>query len=264
MYFFYVKRKKLFLQTMKIHLTHVFLLWMLSASAQIVNIESLRYTTDTTGWKGQANLGFTFGKQAERYYALNTGAHLQYKSPKSLYLILGNLDLLKSPSKDLVNSGFFHFRYNYKIKPWIRWEAFTQVQYNKLVGLRMRYLAGTGPRFKAVEVKKFKMYIGTLYLFEYEINSDRTEKLIQGRFSGYVSFSLRPIKEIEFVSTTYYQPRFDEIKDFRISTDNALAFKVYKNFHVIINYRMNLDTRPPKGATTNLIYTLENRFRLDF
>lgn len=235
-----------------------------SLSAQVVNIESLRFTTDTTGWKGQANIGFTFGKQAERYFALNTGAHVQYKSKKSLYLLLGNLDLLKSPDKDLVNSGFVHFRYNYKIRNWLRWEAFTQVQYNKLVGLRMRYLLGTGPRFKAVEVPKFKMYIGTLYMLEYEINSDRTEKLLQGRFSGYLSFSLRPVTGVEFISTTYYQPRFDEIRDYRITTDNALAFKVFKNLSFQINYRLNLDTQPPKGAPTNLTYTLENRFRYDF
>jgi len=233
-------------------------------SAQIVNIESNRYTTDTTGWKGNYEMGFAFGKQQEKYFAFSNTAHVQYKSKKSLYLILGSVDLLKSTSKQLVNSGFFHLRYNYKIRNWLRWEAFTQVQYNKLVGIRMRYLLGTGPRFKVVQVEKFKTYIGTLYMLEYEINNDKTKKLLQGRFSSYLSFSFRPIKTVEIVSTTYYQPLFSELKDYRISTENSLNFRFHKMLSFGINYRLNFDSRPPEGAKTNLTYLLENKIRVDF
>lgn len=241
-----------------------FLAWFNTVQAQIVNIERFRYTTDTTGWKGEYNLGFTFGKQAEQYFSLTTGAHVQYKSKKSLYLLMANIDLIKSKSQSLVNSGFFHFRYNYKIKNWVRWEAFTQIQYNKMIGIKMRFLLGTGPRFKLVQIEKFKTYLGTLYILEYEISNNSSQKLLQGRFSGYLSFSFNPVKQVEFISTTYYQPRLDNSKDYRITTDNALVFKVYKNFNYYINFRLNLDSRPPDGASTGLTYALDNKFRLDF
>ncbi len=232
--------------------------------SQIVNIESQRYKTDTIGWEGNYNLGFTFGKQKEKYFAFSNAAHVQYKSKKSLYLILGSLDILKSGNNKIANSGFFHFRYNYKIRKWLRWEAFSQVQYNKLTGLRMRFLLGTGPRFKLVEVEKIKSYLGTLYMLEYEINNDKTQKLVQGRFSGYLSFSFRPIKTIELISTTYYQPRFDDIKDYRISTDNALFFRFHKILSFGLNYKLTFDTRPPQGSDVKLIYQLENKFKIDF
>jgi hypothetical protein len=232
--------------------------------AQIVNIEGERYTTDTTGWRGNYNLGFTFGKQKVKYFAFSNTAHVQYKSAKSLYLLLGSVDLLKTSNEEFVNSGFFHFRYNYKIRNWLRWEAFTQIQYNKLNGIRLRYLLGTGPRFKVVQIEKFKTYIGTLYMMEYEVNKDRTQKLLQGRFSGYLSFSFRPIKTVEIVSTTYYQPKFEDMKDYRISTDNSLSFRFHKLLSFGINYRLNFDSRPPKGAATNLTYQLENKFKIDF
>lgn len=235
-----------------------------NTKAQIVNIESQRFTTDTTGWAGDYNLGFTFGKQQDKYFAFSNTAHVQYKSKKSLYLLLGNADLLKIANQKIVNSGFFHFRYNYKIRHWLRWEAFTQVQYNKLIGIRMRYLLGTGPRFKLVQVEQFKTYLGTLYMFEYEINNDKTTKLIQGRFSAYLSFSFRPIKSIEVVSTTYYQPRFDAIKDYRISTENSLMFRFHKILSFGVNYRLNYDSSPPEGAVTKLTYQLENKFKIDF
>lgn len=250
---------------MKSRLLFLFLVLLtITVNAQIVNIEAERYTTDTTGWRGNYSLGFTFGKQAVKYFAFSNTAHVQYKSKRNLYLLLGSIDLIKSDNQQLINSGFFHFRYNYKIKDWLRWEAFTQVQYNKLIGLRLRYLLGTGPRFKAVQVEKFKTYIGTLYMLEYEVNNDKTQKLLQGRFSAYLSFSLRPIKSVEIVSTTYYQPRFDDTKDYRISTDNSFSFRFHKMLSFGINFRLNLDSRPPLGATTNLTYQLENKLRVDF
>lgn len=259
-----LRLKFLFLNTMKNLLTLIFLLIFYQSYAQIVNIEGERYTTDTTGWKGNYNLGFTFGKQAIKYFAFSNTAHVQYKSKKSLYLILGSVDLIRSQNDEFINSGFFHFRYNYKIRNWLRWEAFTQIQYNKLNGIRLRYLLGTGPRFKVVQIEKFKTYIGTLYMLEYEVNNDKTQKLVQGRFSGYLSFSFRPIKTVEIVSTTYYQPKFEDIKDYRIATDNSLNFKFHRLLTFSLNYRLNYDSRPPVGAVTNLTYQLENKFKIDF
>lgn len=247
-------------------LSIVFLVFVFinKVDAQIVNIESQRYATDTTGWAGDYNLGFTFGKQKEKYFSFFNSAHVQYKSKRSLYLILGSLDILKKGNEKFVNAGFFHFRYNYKIKHWLRWEAFTQVQYNKLIGLRMRYLLGTGPRFKLVQIEKFKTYLGTLYMLEYEMNNDKSQKLLQGRFSAYLSFSIRPIKTIEFISTTYYQPRFDEIKDYRIATENAILFKFHRILSFGMNFKLNYDAAPPVGAPTKLTYQLDNKFKIDF
>jgi hypothetical protein len=128
----------------------------------------------------------------------------------------------------------------------------------------MRYLLATGPRFKVVQIEKFKTYIGTSYMLEYEMNTDKTQKLLQGRFSSYLSFSFSPINTIEIVSTTYYQPLFSVLKDYRISTENALLFRFHKLLSYGINFKLNYDSRPPEGATTHLIYQLENKIKLDF
>ncbi|MFN8284271.1 MAG: DUF481 domain-containing protein [Chitinophagales bacterium] len=238
---------------------------LVAAFSQIVNIEKERYQTDTTGWKGSLDVGFAMGRQTKTYFVFSTSAHVQYKSKKHLYLLLGSADLIKSKSEDLVNAGFLHFRYNYKLKKnWVRWEAFTQVQFNKANGLRLRYLLGTGPRFKVVQVEKFKTYIGALYMYEHEVNIDKTEKLNQVRFSSYLSFSFRPVKQFEFVSTSYYQPNVAQIKDYRISTDNSMNIKFHKYLTFAINFRMNYDSRPPLGAVTKLTYLWSNSFKVEF
>ncbi|HUM53638.1 MAG TPA: DUF481 domain-containing protein [Chitinophagales bacterium] len=243
----------------------VFNFILVTTFSQIVNIERERYQTDTTGWKGNLDVGLAIGKQTKTYFVFSTSAHVQYKSKKHLYLLLGSVDLLKTKAEDLVNAGFLHFRYNYKLKKsWVRWEAFTQVQFNKANGLRMRFLIGTGPRFKVVQKEKFKTYIGALYMYEHEVNIKRTEKLDQVRFSGYLSFSLRPFKQLEFISTTYYQPNVTQIKDYRISTDNSMNIRFHKNITFAINFRMNYDSRPPVGAVTNLTYLQSNTLKVDF
>jgi len=56
------------------------------------------------------------GKQKKAYFMLSANAHAQYKSKKHLYLLLGNSELIKSKTAKLINSGFIHFRYNYKLR----------------------------------------------------------------------------------------------------------------------------------------------------
>ena len=86
----------------------VFNFILLTAFSQIVNIERERYQTDTTGWKGNLDVGLAIGKQTKTYFVFSTSAHIQYKSKKHLYLLLGSADLLKTKAEDLVNAGFLH------------------------------------------------------------------------------------------------------------------------------------------------------------
>lgn len=234
-------------------------------NAQVVNIESQRFRTDTVGWKGSANIGFSMGKQKEKYFIVNSTAHVQYKSKKHLYLLLGNYELLKSQTSKIANAGFLHFRHNYKLKKdWIRWESFTQAQFNRVNGLKVRFLLGSGPRFKALDLEKYKIYIGTLYMYEHEQSIDNLSRNNECRFSGYVSFSFYPTENLEFISTTYYQPNVAQNKDYRIATENSILLKILKNLSFAMNFRLNYDTRPPSGAATDITYLWSNSLKIVF
>jgi hypothetical protein len=54
---------------------------------QIVNMESQRYQTDTTGWAGTAGGNFVLTNFGQKVFAVNANGHLQYISKKSLYLL---------------------------------------------------------------------------------------------------------------------------------------------------------------------------------
>ena len=125
-----------------------------SSVAQIVNMESQRYRTDTTGWAGSVGGNFALTNYGQKIFDVDANAHVQYKSKRSLYLFLGGYGFLKGDQQSYVDYGFLHLRYNYKLTKVLRLEAFTQLQQNTITKVQFRYLVGAGPRFKLVVTPK--------------------------------------------------------------------------------------------------------------
>lgn len=137
-------------------------------NAQIVNVESKRLQSDTTGWLGSIGTSFQLESSAVKVVNLEAEAQVEYKAPRSLYLFLANYKFLKGEGKTFQNSLFYHFRYNYKVDKLLRWEGFTQLQQNNIAGIKARFLLGTGPRFKLSGSKKLALFAATAARYEYE------------------------------------------------------------------------------------------------
>lgn len=215
--------------------------------AQIVNIESARIQSDTTGWQGTFGAALSLTKNTQQVFAAESNAHLQYKSNRSLYLILGNYGFLKTTDKKLIDNAFFHFRYNYKINRTLRWEAFTQVQNNVITKIKSRFLIGTGPRFKIASSKIFRLYAASLLMYEIEKEIGYAELHKDVRSSSYASFSVYPSDRIEIISTTFYQPRVNDFTDHRILNQSSLKVKASKRLTIGLNYNYLFDSHPAAG-----------------
>lgn len=235
-------------------------IWAFSASAQVVNIEAERIKSGKEGWAGTLGLAFSISENGRQLITFNTNAHTQYKHKRHLALLLGESVFSRADGQNFNNQAFGHLRYNYKLNNWMRWEAFGQVQYNKVAGLESRILAGTGPRFKLVDTTFARVYLGTLYMAEWERSTEQVY-LQQHRLDAYLSFTILPIKTIKITSTTYYQPRFDQFKDFRLSNDTELAFSILKWLAFTVRFRYMYDALPP-GNGPNRIYSLTNGLRV--
>ena len=244
------------------------LFYTLNCSAQLVNIESQRMQTDTVRAAGNAGLEYSFQKtndvSASRIKA-TTSFQLKSKSLKHIYLILGNYDLARSFGMTSNHAGFGHLRYNYKINKWLRWEAYSQIQFNELLSLKSRLLGGTGARFKVNKGKFFKTYIGLSAFYEYE-EVQQPEFLINRglRMSNYGVISWQfPNGKGEFTSVTYYQPSFSDFSDFRINTQNTFVLNLTKYLAFTIAFNYFTDSNPPEGVDREVI-SLENglRFKL--
>jgi hypothetical protein len=102
-------------------------------------------------------------------------------------------------------------------------------------------------------------------MYEYEELDDGVTP-IQRDFRGstYFSFTLYPLETLSFSSTTYYQPQFSQLNDYRISSQSALLISVFKKIAFLVNYTFTFDTFPAVGIpnsqyelTTGLAYSFD-------
>ncbi len=248
----------------KYFLVFILLLFCRTLFSQIVNIESQRIHNDTTGWDGTLDAGFSVNQNNTLLVSATTGAHVQYKTKKDLFMLLGNWRFTNGGTERFMNDGMAHFRYNHKFNNWLRLEAFTQVQYNELLNLRIRYLVGMGPRIKFLDKKFINMYVGTLYMFEYEQQAITDTMEYNNRLSAYLSWTIDPNPDFSFVATTYYQPKLTDWSDFRISGNYALKFKAFKRLAFKVEFSFLFDAIPPPGirqfvftGTTGIVFNLK-------
>ena len=146
-----------------------FMTCAISNQAQIVNIEDRRANfTDSVGMYERLDLGTYFVKNDKEIFSANAAFQIEFLQHKRLFISITKIDFLKADEQNFVNSGLQHLRYNYKWKDWLTWEAFGQLQYNEQLRIRLRGLAGTGPRFSFKVLKKGRINLGTSYMWEYD------------------------------------------------------------------------------------------------
>jgi hypothetical protein len=235
-----------------------------SLFAQVINIEDKRIKTDTTGWAGSAEAAIFLNKNNDFVMSFNTDVHIQYKNKKSLFLLLTDIASVQvNETQSFVNSGFQHFRYNYKIRDRFVWEAFIQGQYNEPLAIDYRILVGTGPRYKIIGTDKFRLYAAALYMNENEKNAGIEVVQNNHRLSSYISFTLSPNDKFSLVSTTYFQPLFNNFSDRRISTSIDLKSYLTKKLYLDLNYNFLDDSEPATGVV-NTIYEMTAGIGLEF
>ncbi len=229
--------------------------------AQIVNIEKLRTEADDEKKLAlEIELGFGVAKNsAGRQLDGSAALRLDYLfKEKNKFLLLGDYGFSRvaideGETTDLDNHSFLHFRYTREITPLLHWEAFTQTQANRVENVDLRFLLGSGPRFKIIRKKNAYLHLGTTYMYEFmreeigETGSFYTLK--HHRLSSYVSAVVKLKSGAALSHVTYYQPRFDEWSDFRVSSETGISFTLWKKLKWKSYFSLVYDSLPPVGAT---------------
>lgn len=233
-----------------------------SFSQTIVHVENKRLGNNKQGFSGTINLNFSFLQNQNSVIVSNNNAQFQYVKKKSNFLFLNAFNITSINGEGFVNDGFHHLRYGYKLNKIITLEAFSQFQYNKILKIDSRFLNGIGPRFSLLKTDSTHLYIGTLYMYEYE--TETTPKLnTDNRLSIYISLGLPVTKIIAIDMIAYYQPNLEYFNDYRTSIENHLDFEINKNFSFRLSVGLNYDAKPPNGIN-NLIYSVQNGMTLGF
>jgi hypothetical protein len=249
---------------MKQILVLFFLLISNYSTAQVINVETLRKKTDSAKWTGSVSLDASLIKNKNSIFKIANTADVQYNNKKELWLFVNDLKFEKAAGESFVNKGTQHLRYNHSVTEAIKMEGFVQAQYDAISEIDFRALIGAGPRFKLSSNEDYRFYLGTLIMYEYEqaseVEDNKIHKDIRG--SAYFSFSMYPTETIGIISTSYYQPRLDAIKDFRLSSTTSLLFKIWENLAFKTTFIYNFDAHPvitiPKAQyelTNGLLFT---------
>jgi hypothetical protein len=220
--------------------------------SQIVNIENRRIYDDTAGWSGAFDAGFSLIQNKFTLVNASIRPRVQYKTTNHYYLFLTDWNYAKGNNQVFSNGGMIHFRYAYRLNwkkstqksPW-KWESFTQIQYNQLLDQRVRKLVGTGLRLKVVDKKGCRIFAGTSTFFEYE--EIQSSKLINRdyRSSNYLSWYINPKPTFSFTAVNYFQPLWQDFKDFRYMGQYTIYFSVIKRLDFRFEINTIYDSNPP-------------------
>jgi hypothetical protein len=246
----------------KIVFTCTLLCW-LAAQGQVINIEGKRFMNDTNGWVGNADFNFNVFNNTQQVLQFSNTLRIQYQKNRSRFILLNDLNLIKAGNTDFANAGYQHFRYNYKVNRWLTMEAFTQTQYNPVLKLDFRYLIGAGPRFKLLKKEHAKIYVAALYMYEYDDIVGEDENLYEHRMTSYITCTFSILKNLEFTSTTFYQPNIENTADYRIANDTGLEIHINKHLNFKSSFNMLYDTYQPAGIP-DLVYSFRNGLSIKF
>lgn len=228
------------------------------SNAQIVNIEEKKAELqDTIAWFGSIQQDMELLKNSSSIFTFRTAANIGRVHHKHLFLSLTDYKYSRTDSKQLANQGFQHLRYVFKAKPKVFYEAFTQLQYNDQIKLRMRWLLGAGGKFNIISKENKHLNLGLSYMYEYNEENDPELFLRIHRMSSYLVFNFVFFDKVNFLSTTYYQPDITDFNDWRLSSNTALHFKITEKLSFKCAFDLTYNSRVPPDVP-HTIYSLSN------
>lgn len=215
--------------------------------AQVVNIEQSRINLDSAGWAGTITANFTSQKYQNLFLAAATRAAVYKKVDRDLWLFLGESGFSVAQKAQFNNMSLAHVRFNREVLSWLKAEGFTQMQYNKLLGLDRRNLLGAGLRYKLAEKDNQWYYLGSSVMLDYEKVNQGEESILYGRSSFYFSWTFKELDEWSITSTSYFQPLLNRLNDYRLAGQHSFSMAVNKNWAVRVELTHFYDSRPPVG-----------------
>ena len=223
-------------------------------SSQIVNIEERRLKNED-GWKGNIALNFSFTKNSKEILEIENLSQISYRKFRNFYMFINEIEVIRQNNSDVLNNGFQHLRYNYRFTKLLLMEAFAQHQFNQIQRIDRRVLLGVGPRFELINNDSLKLNVGTHVMREWEKTSKGGEQN-NYRSSNYFSINWQINKILNLSSTTYYQPKFDNFYDYRVSNNTVFTIGITQKLGIRFTYELLYDTKVPEGVPST-VYSLQ-------
>jgi hypothetical protein len=225
--------------------------------SQVVNVEGKRQS-DENGWSGSTLFSFDYNASAQINWEFNNTTYLQWDNDSWSILLLNEINIDRAGGIEFENDGFQHLRLSKHLNTICTSETFIQNQFDPVRKIGNRKLIGSGVR---VELFK-KNFVGIAAFYEQELlTTDTINKDV--RLSSYLQLDFDLSKNIQVLSTTYFQPNINLFSDYRLSTESKLNFQITKHFQITNTVEVMYDSSPASGVN-ELTYRLQNGIQFTF
>lgn len=220
-------------------------------SVAIVNIEKNNIDDKLEAVQGEFEFDLSGVTGNSDISSISLGGRVQWNDVSTRFFVL-KYNHAKSLGVKSTDKTFLHYRYIDKIKQNITWESFFQVENDKFKYLTLRTLLGGGYRFKISSENKttyLRSGLGIFYSNE-ELNDvatavTDTDEVV--RVNLYFTYQYKIKKNINFLSTTYYQPVLDDLSDYRALEQLSFEFNLSQELLYFMTIDFNFDSKPFSG-----------------
>lgn len=215
-----------------------------------VNTERYRENEDSIGFSGFVDLEGILATGNTDFQLASLGTRLNYNWGDDYTFIVGNGGYGWENGEAFVGQLFIHLRHVITTGDLLQIESFTQFDNDKKRLLLSRELLGSGLRFRLLTSDNFKFRLGTAYMYEFEKydlseNSIHPQETSLHRLSSYATLEYQLNEVLSFISTTYFQPAFTKLSDYRFFSDNAIIVEAGKSFSFYVKVSLRYDSKPP-------------------
>lgn len=231
--------------------TLLFLLNTLPVHA-VVNLENLHLQKPAEGFEGEFDLSAGGASGNTEKADLNVGTRLQWQTGIHTNFLVMSYAYGQSNDVRDTNRVFAHARHIAQTSDALAWELFLQGERNEFGRIAFRRLAGGGARFSMLKRQdRSAAFLGIGAFYELETVTDTTGTTDTGTDSvwrGNVYFVLKYNlnKNVRLISSTYYQPSFDDTGDYRALENAALEVSMTDKLSLRASAEVRHDSRPPQ------------------
>lgn len=229
------------------------LMMTLTSAATIrsqVNTETLRKSNLEKGFHN--NIQFQLGLNSGNSDYLKLKGKFRSDYVTKTYYTFGVVEYQRGLQANelFINKGFAHFRYIHTFIETIRWEIFTQKEFNDFIRLRDRNLAGMGLRksflFLQEKQSHFKVHLGVGFMWENEeLDLDPVVETNIARSTNYISANWKIDDRLQLIHINYIQFDVEKPSDFRVLAESTVRFSITTAFHFQTSLEFRYDNEPP-------------------
>jgi hypothetical protein len=239
-------------------------LWCINGYGQILNIDrEIGVDSLPRSIIGVIDLSFSVDKQRRDIIELTQQTEIDFlnKENTNILIVLAHTDLVFNGVNVLENNGYFQLRFRDNDIKKIAADYYAQYQWNGILGLQNRAVAGCNARFKFWDDRTDDLYAGLGVFYEFERWNPFLENYAFGgtdlqevnrsliRLNMTLKTAINLNNGLDFSAITYIQAPLnagvENILNPRWFLDAQLNFHLNRHLDFQIKYNQNLDFLRP-------------------